>query len=82
MYDTNTLSLYMHKGHIGDQIMTFPYRKICQGQLRVIINITFVDPESLMFHAKFQYNQTTDFEEEEEYLNDFTIYRHSGHLGN
>ena len=50
-----------------------------QGQLRITININFVEPEYIMLHAKFHVNRTIVLWEK--MFKVFTIYGHGGHLG-
>ena len=45
-----------------------------------MIYINFVELHSQMLHAKFQ-NHRSSGSEEEDFLNVFAIYSHSGHLG-
>ena len=53
---------------------------MCQGQLRVIIYIYFVELEYIMLHAKFHHHRTIS-SVGEDFLRFFTIYGHDGHLG-
>ena len=55
-------------------------RKIGQGHSRVIILTNYNGLVSPMLHTKFRGNQPAG-SGEEDFLGDFTIYGHGGHLG-
>ena len=56
------------------QNQNWSYRKIGQGQSRVIIYLNFVALHILMLHAKFQDHRTTSSGEEDKTLSFLPLY--------
>ena len=73
----NNFQFFPYKS-LCDQIL--PWRKMGQGQHRVIICTALVELPYAMLHTKFQGHRSIG-SGEEDFLKVFTIYRHGGHVG-